>query len=416
MKKKLLFVILFSIGLAGIASAAEVINIDLNGYGDNTPYVGTAAYDDGINEWNAYFEGWGLPMGSPRSFALVKSSEPNIPSVYAAQVWIGDPGINHDYQSGTGLMDDGFVKSPGAPVDPNIRLFGSANGATYGGTYDIYIYGSSAGSFTVKRGGTVIGSSSVTGGVAQGQFVEGGNYVVFSGVNIDSDNYVTIIYTNEINGLQLVSTKQPVSVSSQFKIVAGRFDVAGELNSYNTDTFVPRGDNVFGPDLFNVNTDPCVGYLDTRDFMKYDIIVDEANQGRYAIVLDIDAGGHGDATFDIYVDDVNVGRTWRGSTAGLGATSPPVDVNLFEGLHTVKWVQSPTTYSGEGSNGTGSNIHDVNFTRLDPPEVVVPDCDTINYYGLQLTGDMNKDCYVDSRDLYVITEQWLDCDDPQGCQ
>jgi hypothetical protein len=417
MKKKILFVI-FSLCLVGSAFGAEVINIDLNGYGNSTPYVGKAAYDDGINKWNAYYEGWGIPMGSPRSFALVKSSEPNIPSVYAAQVWIGDPG-GHSYKSGsgTGLMDDGFTKTTGATTDPNIRLFGSANGATYGGTYNIYVYGNAAGSFTLKTaGGTVLGTASVTGGVAAGQFVLGGNYVVFSGITIGSGgNYVILTYSNELNALQLVSTKQPVAVTGKFKIVAGKFDVAGEINSYSTDDFKPRGNNVFGPDMFNINTDPCVGYLDSREFMKYDIMVDQANEGQYAIVLDINPSGHGDATFDIYVDDVNVGRTWRGSTAGLGPTDPPVDVNLFAGLHTVKWVQSPTTYSGEGYNGTGSTIYDVNFTRISST-VVMPDCTSVNYYGFSLAGDINKDCYVNTKDLDILTEQWLDCDDPQGCQ
>lgn len=415
MKKKSLFVIL-SLCLVGAAFAAEVINIDLNGYGDSTPYVGKAVYDDGINKWNAYDQGWGMPMGSPRSFALVKSSEPNIPGVYAAQVWIGDPGVNHTFKSGTALMDDGFVKAVGAPADPNIRLFGSANGNTYGGNYDIYVYGNSAGSFTLKNGaGTILGTASVTGGVAAGQFVLGGNYVVFTGIAVGSGgDYVTITYTNEINGLQLVSTKQPAAVTEKFKIAAGRFDVAGEMNSYNIDTFEPRGNNVFGPDMVNINTDPCVGYLDTREFMKYDIFVDENNEGQYAIVLDINPSGHGDATFDIYIDDVNVGRTWRASTAGLGPTDPPVDVNLFAGLHTVKWVQSPTTYSGEGYNGTGSTIYDVNFTRISST-VVMPDCQSVEYYGYNLAGDINKDCYVNTTDLDIFTEQWLDCDDPQGC-
>lgn len=416
MKKKLLIVILFCIAIAGVASAREVINIDLNGYNDNRPYSGTAAYDDGINKWNAYSGGWGKPMGSPRSFALVTSAEPNRPGVYAAQVWIGDPGVDHTYKTGTGLMDDGFVNGPNAG-DPNIQLFGSRTFGTYGGTYDIYVYGNAAGSFTLKRGSTVMGANSVTGGVPAGQFVLGGNYVVFSGVNIASDpNFVRIIYSNEINGLQLVSTKQPVAINSnRVRIIAGNYDVAGDLNPVGSDA-APRGTNLYGPEVFS---DACVpgsryvGYLDTGEFMEYDITVDVANQGRYAIVMDLNPQTHGTAGLRLYVDDVNIGYTSRDAALqSVGPTIPPLDVNLVAGTHTIKWVCAVDT----AHPSTGENVYDVNLTRLVPSAVVIPDCNTVNGYALDYAGDLNKDCYVDTKDLDVITEQWLDCDDPQGCQ
>ena len=85
----------------------------------------------------------------------------------------------------------------------------------YQGVYDIYVYGKDAGEFKLNWYGTTT-TKSVTGGVAAGTFVEGGNYVVFSNVDLN-DTYsgnIYLNYTNKLNALQFVKKKQPVAVTN----------------------------------------------------------------------------------------------------------------------------------------------------------------------------------------------------------
>src|SRR4030042_1825621 len=95
MQKKLFTVVLLILAGGIVVPAAEVINIDLNGYNDDTPYVGNGAYEVGDDAvWTAYYGGWGIPVGSDKTEGLVGSNVPLAEqfysSVYAAQVWIGD--------------------------------------------------------------------------------------------------------------------------------------------------------------------------------------------------------------------------------------------------------------------------------------------------------------------------------------
>lgn len=399
MKKKLLIVILFCLASAAVVSANEVINIDLNNYNDNTPYTGTAAYNDGINKWNVYFGGWGKPMGSSRTMNLAAYNEPCMPSTYAAQVWIGDPGVDHNYVSGSGLMGDGFINNPAIAGDPNIRLWGQG---AYGGTFDIYVYGSAAGSFTLTRGSTVIGTKTVTGGVAAGQFVEGGNYVIFPGVDIANDpNVVRIKYSNVINGLQLVKIKSPVAIADGVQIDAGAYDVAYEINK--------SGDSqVFGPDI---GTDPynpgyhVVGYVAPGEYMQYDVTMDELNEGEYNVYLLVDTRNTDATGWDLYFNDMSIGSVTAPYTGDvpLSATTTAT-VNIFgkPGVQSIKWRM--------GGSGSYQNVAAVAFQWLGP--VNMPNCDSVYKYGFQYTGDLNKDCKVDLKDIKLMTDQWMNCYDP----
>ena len=212
MKMKLLTVVLFILGAVGVALAAEVINVDLNGYGDDKPYVGNGAYDVGDDAvWTVYYGGWGRAVGSARSEGLpAEQPGDGIAAFMPAQVWIGDNGQNHTYQSGSALMDDGFVANPGK--EPNLAIWGQD---AYQGIYDIYVYGNDAGTFKLTRRG-VTTTQTVAGDANAGQFELGHNYVVFPDVNINNanSNDVNISYTNVINGLQFVRKKSPVSVGN----------------------------------------------------------------------------------------------------------------------------------------------------------------------------------------------------------
>ena len=414
MKKKLFTVVLAVLGAGIVVSAAEVINIDLNGYDDIRGYVGNGAYDVGDDAvWTVYYGGWGRPVGSKRTEALVVSGIPAnqqfYASVYAAQVWIGDNGQNHDYLWGDALLDDGFIADAGQ--EPNLALFGDG---AYRGVYDIYVYGSAAGTFKLGYYGTVT-SKPVAGDANAGQFDLGHNYVVFDNVDIntgDSAN-IYIAYTNVINGLQLVKQKDPCVIEpnglGMDKIAAGSWDAAGDRNQ-RTETETTK----FGPDTYYdvndlnmVDVGPGVGYLDTSEFMEYDINIPEASEGQYEISLVIKGGPSYTAidpcAMKIYLDDKFIGEVNSPAPPpGTVGETKKVTTNLYEGLHAVKWY----LYAGQ----TGANLYYLKFNKLG--NVVVDDCGDIVLAGQTLVKDLNGDCIIDVKDLKMAVEDWVLCNNP----
>ena len=431
MKWKLFTVVLAVLAAGAVVLAAEVINVDLNGYNDYKGYVGNGAYDVCDNAvWTVYYGEWGRPVGSKRTESLVGSGIPAnqqfYASVYAAQVWIGDNGQKHYYLWGDALMDDGFIANAGQ--EPNLALFGQG---AYQGVYDIYVYGSAAGSFklTKLRGGVKsTQTQAVAGDANAGLFELGHNYVVFDNVDINNayspndvnDTYIS--YTNVINGLQLVKQKDPCVIEPNAlgfcKIPAGDWDVAGDRNQR------PTSDNEttrFGPDTYTDVTDtntngPRVGYMEPSEFMEYDIAVDEANEGQYEISLAIPGGTYGRIdpnAMKIYLDDKFIGEvnvSAGGSTtlpAGTMGETNTLKVNLYEGAHTVKWY-----FYGSGVDGvnSGFNIYYVKFNKLG--NVVVDDCGDIVLAGQTLVKDLNGDCIIDVKDLKMAVEDWVLCNNP----
>ncbi len=407
MKWKLCSVVLLILGACVVASAAEVINVDLNGNINDAPYVGNGAYDVGEDAvWTAYYGGFGVAVGSDRTEALVLASVPEdylwYASVYAAQVWIGDDGQNHGYQSGSALLDDGFVADEGQ--EPKINIFGDG---AYQGVYDIYVYGSADGNFILNYYGAET-TLHVDGIYTPGQFELGHNYVVFEDVDINNTNSndVYIGYTNIINGLQLVKQKEPFVIEPNsplglIRIPAGDWDVAGETNQRTTES------DIQGPDTFfdDVNAiGSAVGYLDAREFMEYDITVDEANEGLYEIALGIMGGQYGKVdpnSMKIYFDDVFLGEVTLAGPTQVGDLNDTTTVtaDLYEGNHTVRWY----LYGGN----TGMNIAYVKFNRLG--DATCPDVVTT---GFTITQDLNGDCVVDLEDLYLAVDDWVLCNNP----
>jgi hypothetical protein len=407
MKIKLLTTVLIVLATVGVVTAAEVINVDIRGFNENTPYVGNGAYDVGPNTvWTVYYGGWGMPVGSSRSEGLVPSSTGGglgyFCSVYAAQVWLGDDGLNHGYQYGTGLMNDGFVATDPCTAEPKLDIFGKD---AYQGRYDIYVYGRDAGDFRLNYYGTVT-TKAVAGGVAAGQFQEGGNYVVFSNVDLN-DTYsgnIYLNYTNKLNALQFVKKKAPFVIEPNalglIRIPAGDWDVAGERNIRSADP-AP-----FGPDTFGADIGSAVGYLEVGEFMGYDITVDDVNQGRYLVFADVNtAGGYRINPMRFYLDDKFVGDVCDMNQPMEGKTTD-LSVNLFKGSHTIKWHMP---YQGFGGS-TGSNIMYLQFIRIG--NVFMNDCNEVGLYGFNYTGDLTGDCVVDLKDLELMVDNWLICNDP----
>lgn len=398
-KKKLLTILLLCLGIVGSASAVEVINIDINNYENETAYEGPGAYPGGAG-WIVYYGGWGIAVGSQRSANLINQGEEPGPGTFAEQVWIGDPGTGHDYiGSGDTLLGDGFVnlnpRSSGATLnDPNIAFMGQG---AYGGDFDLYVYGNTAGEFMLADGETVLGTMAVTGTTTG--FVEGENYVVFENIPLGNPNMIRLYYTNEINGIQLVSRKVPFAVipsddPNDNLIDARNYDVA-----FDTNARTGEGSNQWGPDIGTY-----VHYLDTGEYMIYDIAVDALAEGQYDLSADF-VTYWGAAALDMSLDDSPVGsltQTQHNEDPTVYRSVENLRINLFQGAHEIKWANTELYF----------DVVQLRLTYVGP--IILENCEDVYLYGLQPAGDINTDCRVDFDDLALIVNDWLFNYDPEA--
>ncbi len=408
---KFLLAISLMVSIAAIASAGEVISVDINNYGNDTAYVGEAAVA-GATEWVVYYGGWGEPVGSPSTDNLAEARVYDVPadpppadpypaSTYAEQVWVGDAG-GHAYVTGAGggLLDDGFEpNSVGAP-DPNLAFIGAdlfgqlANDPlhAYGGTYDMYVYSNVAGDFTLTdANGIELAFGSVTGTTSG--FVEGENYVVFEDVSIARPGSVFLYYSGQLNGLQLVNNARvPFAVSSTATdpndnmIIAGDYTVAYDTNGREDELNYGVG-SYFGPDVAG----GAVYILHTNDSMEYEIVVDAANQGQYELTVDVDTS-YGSLDLALTLDGHPLG-TLSDSSSGP-ATMGPLALNLFEGTHLLQWQ----------SDYSGANIYNLAFAYAGA--ITLDNCEDVYTFGLELAGDANGDCRVNLDDLVLVVAEW----------
>ena len=401
-KKKLVMNLLLCLGLVGFASAVEVINIDINGYEDDNAYVGEGAYVDGGVTWIVYYGGWGIAVGSQRSADLVNDGAGAAAGTYAEQVWIGDPG-GHGYISGSALLDDGFVNpnpTPDFTGDPtsdpnnsNIAFFGQG---AYGGTFDMYVYGNSAGEFVVADGNDILGQASVTGTVSG--FVQGQNYVIFEDVPLGNPNMIRLYYSNELNGVQLISNKVPFEVVASTDpnnnmIDARNYDVAYDTNGREGEF------NIYGPDIADY-----VHYLDTGEYMEYDIAIDAAAQGQYNLSADF-VTYWGAAGLRMYLDGAllgNLTQTQHDQDSTVYRSLENLPVNLFEGTHTLRWENTDLYFDA------------VSLQLAYVTDITLNTCADVYLYGLEPAGDVNEDCIVDIQDLAEIAAVWAVNYDPEA--
>ncbi len=245
---KLFFVIALCLGITALASAYDVVNIDLNGstsdpnYNSDGPFSNNHSGAVVLNEWDGYYQGDGVIMSSPR---CINIGVPGKTATYGRAVQIVDP-CTHSYVSGEAgmgdLLGDGF-KSDYIGVDPNLfpKLYVYGNWA-YGGIFDVYITaaGTAAGGQVWMRDGrgTEFGPSTLTGVNNENNWVAGDNFVKFTDVWIggnatrdangpndvylDNDVYLSdpnclvIGYNNQIDGIQLASVKRKVRMSGYY--------------------------------------------------------------------------------------------------------------------------------------------------------------------------------------------------------
>ncbi|HOK67456.1 MAG TPA: hypothetical protein PK054_10175 [Anaerohalosphaeraceae bacterium] len=398
MKKRRGVAILFlCLAMSGAARAVEIINIDINNYGNDSAYSGPGAAA-GRTDWIPFYGGWGIAVGSQRSANLVNQGAGAAASTYAEQIWIGDDGRGHGYitGAGSGLMDDGFVNTGGAGGlnDPNIAFMGEG---AYGGTFDLIVYGSQAGTFTLADGNDILASKSVTGGVPSG-FVEGGNYVVFQNVTLGQPNMIRLYYTNVINGLQLVSRKTPVTIEPSSDpndnlIDARNYDVAFDTNARGGEI------TIYGPDLGNY-----VHYLDTGEYMIYDLYVPQESQGKYLLSADF-VTYWGAAGLNLYLDNKPLGsltQTQHQEDSTIYRSLEDLPVNLFAGIHELKWANTQLYF----------DVVRLRLTYEGP--ISLDNCSDVYLYELEPAGDLNQDCRVDLEDLSVLVNNWLVNYDPEA--
>ncbi|MEJ5260639.1 MAG: hypothetical protein WHS88_10675 [Anaerohalosphaeraceae bacterium] len=393
MKKKRRDCILFllCLVLSGAAGAIEMINIDINNYNNDTAYSGAGAFP-GRTDWIVFYGGWGVAVGSQRSADLVNQGAGRAPSTYAAQVWIGDDGLGHGYiGSGGTLLEDGFVnnnpRASGATLkDPNLAFMGQG---AYGGNFDVYVYGREAGEFMIADGNDVLARQTITGGPAP--FAEGVNYVVFENVPLGNPNMIRLYYTNQINGLQLVSRKRPFTVIPSSDpndnwIDARNYDVARDTNAREGEM------NIYGPDLGSY-----VHYLDTGEYMIYDIYVSPQAQGLYNLSADF-VTNWGAAGLQMYLNDALLGTLTQVQYQGDNSVYPSLEtlpVNLFAGTHQLKWMNTQNYF----------DVVRLRLTYVGP--ITLATCEDVYLYKMQPAGDVNRDCRVDLTDLAAVAADWL---------
>lgn len=411
-KMKLLTVFLLCLGIAGTAWSTEVISVDLNG-DDYAAYTGMAVYPDAEDvAWRAYYTGTGKPMGSARSANLPDYDEPNIPSTYAAGVWITDANVSeHTYLTGVDLMDDGFDADVGQ--SPSLSIFAAAggdannrDGRAFGGTFDIYVYGATSGTFTLSTPVYGPNAHSITGGYT-GTFVEHQNYTVFENVLIDDTNAATLAYDGQINGLQMVSHKQPAAISDGIYLEAEDYDVAYETNGRDDDPGATRLGADIGTydDTFNST---AIGYLNWNESMTYDITVAPGDEGVYLLQGFVNTVNGDCNNLKIYLDDdIEIGTLFLlGDTGGEFSGTNKINVRLFEGEHTLRWVsEGPAIYFDLDSFYFDQDVTDPNFEF----------CDQVYQYGYGYENDFDDDCDVDANDLaYITGDNWLYCYSPDA--
>jgi len=149
--------------------------------------------------------------------------------------------------------------------------------------------------------------------------------------------------------------------------------------------------------------------------MDYDITVKDGNTGQYQISLGVMGGPLtgtnyayiSAASMNIYLDNRLIGEVnlITPVPAGEIGETTKVTANLFAGSHTVRW------YLYGGNNGF--NLAFVKFNKLGG--TVISNCADVVNYGFTLTKDLNGNCVVDLDDVALMVDNWLICNDPNGC-
>lgn len=408
MLKHNLLIFFLLIAFAGVAGAATVFKIDLNASPNLDAYQGgAAAYDDGINDWQSYYGvDWrriarpsgGVPRGANVTNPFLMYGQGN----YGLNVeGFADP----DYPRG--LMTDGW-----RTVDPELEeiefvcIPWEADHVMFfsRGVYDIYVYSNEANN-RIRfpwhwPPPSFPGSKTMTGMPGYDPdnptFVEGQNYVVFEGMNIDSAahgyEWVIILANKSISAIEFVN--RGWEITDGVSIVPGPYNYVYAFD--RTDQFPPATDDPNG----------VWGWTQQGEWLDFDIYVEgEPNEGFYDVFASVVGpypGAH--IGFSLDYGTVQDANAYTGA-ADFGDTpqdTPPIRLYL-SGDHRLRVsIESQESF----------NVHTINFAKSASQ---VPTCEDIQAMGNALLMDFNGDCIVNFKDFAEFADKWLTCNDPAGC-
>ncbi|OHB61023.1 MAG: hypothetical protein A2Y12_02715 [Planctomycetes bacterium GWF2_42_9] len=427
MKKKMLMVsIALLLAIFGLAKAATVFNVDLNGYTYNEDaeeyevvlvpygqYDGNApagVFNDGINRWNVLVGGWGvrmnptsIPDGTNWQMTKIYLGWEDLANVYFSTGSGGGDGLwgDYAYQSGTTI-----------PVLSIIGGVDVANGSNYSqGVFDLYLFTNRPSDYTITAkhpdGTSANYSISLPGHDPNDpNFIVNQNYVVLE--NINSSDWINIaLNSGRLCGMQLVS--KGIKVPSTLSLPGDNTGAAGTDFSTTWAGFAHEITNIStGPYLyseasgFNILAQTYPG-----EWLVYDMYVEDGN---YAGFYEINAACGTQASgvqLGFQIDDgpmavANVGiGNW--GYASYWTNFSQGRLYLSKGYHRLK-----VSIIGGGVNIFGFRIRkavDQNVSTCFDAQLKGSDL---------LDSDLNADCTTNFKDLAEFASEWLNkC---AGCQ
>ena len=105
---------------------------------------------------------------------------------------------------------------------------------------------------------------------------------------------------------------------------------------------------------------------------------------------------------EIDLDSRTVSYSWYDNT---NPTEPTTSGRVDVGTYAVAFAPETLDIYGYGQSG-------VIGCGFDNIRIYGPGCSYVQSQGLHIPGDLNNDCYVNARDFEILTQAWLQCNNP----
>ncbi len=428
MKKNILMVSMaMLLAVLGVANAATVFNVDINGeiepgvpdlapfgeYTDGHP----GAFSYGTNRWNVFVGGWAV--------RLVPDEIPEGANWQITKAYIGwgNPGsVVWTYNADNTLFLDYASKKADVNA-PMLYIVGGTNpdnGTMYSqGVYDLYLYGNGESTFNVTGTSPQTDPDIIPTAVtymiglgghnpADANYVENYNYAVVP--TLDSSQTITVeILSGGLAGMQLVD--KGILIPQAFPLPGDSAHVGTDFNPawcsfgydksrIGTGPFVTTWTDSYG--LYGILAQGAVG-----EWVTYEVYVADGNYAGFyeincAYCADPDGSGTaggvlGKVGFKIDngpVADVNISDT--GTWSYANGWTPFKRVYLSKGYHRL-------TFSFESAV---ANIWGFRARRA--TSQAVTSCLDAQMKGSELLpSDLNADCITNFKDLAMFASEWL---------
>jgi hypothetical protein len=208
---------------AGVSQSATTINVDFNtSDGSAGTFSGVAAAPDPGTTWNGVVvgaEGGNPLVGTFTSGALVTSTGAASTVTVSLGNYRNYDANENPASANSGLMTDFVYQQTLGPGGPNSTF--AINNLNPAFTYDLYFYAQNAGYSNTATIFTIGAASlTATNTAALGTFVQGTNYVKFTGIAPSGAGTISGTFNDAaaannaaFNGLQIVQVPEPVVVS-----------------------------------------------------------------------------------------------------------------------------------------------------------------------------------------------------------